>query len=224
MRVKLVAHTPNPLYVCAEAAAVCYKSEPDLKIVKHCIRSGHHSPLEHSSFTFRIEGISRACSLQLVRHRMASYSQESQRYVNYDGDDINWAIFGISDAAQEIINCCNEAFDHYSELVRHGHKPEDARLVLPNATPTTIYVTMNIRALMNFFNERLCTRAQYEIRKMAVMMKLAILKSADISDEEKEIFKKIFVAKCEKFDVPFCPEVKGCGIHKTLKELTSSES
>ena len=82
MKVTLVGYTPRPLYVCAEAAAVCYDSEPDLKIVKGCIKSGHQSVLEHCSFTFKVEGISRACSHQLVRHRIASYSQQSQRYVD----------------------------------------------------------------------------------------------------------------------------------------------
>lgn len=223
MTVTLIAHTPNPLYVCAEAASVCYNSEPNLKIVKGCIRSGHASVLEHATFTFRIEGISRACSHQLVRHRMASYSQQSQRYVKYD--NLDWVEVGLNKDNIESINAvCDYSLLAYKNLISKGVPTEQARAVLPNATPTTIYVTMNVRALMNFFNERLCTRAQAEIRHLATSMKIEILAAKDISEEEKEIFNKLFVPKCEKYPTHFCPEIKGCGRHSQLKDFIEQKN
>lgn len=218
MKVTLVAHTPNPLYVCAEAASVCYDSEPSLKIIKGCIRSGHTSVLEHSSFTFRIEGISRACSHQVVRHRIASYSQQSQRYVTYD--NLDWALDNVNKLRREDIAAdCDMALLQYKKLLDKDVPADQARMVLPNATPTTVYVTMNIRSLMNFFNERLCSRASKEIRLVAQAMREAILSVSDISEEETKIFETIFVPKCERQDIAYCPEIKSCGKHPTLKNL-----
>lgn len=223
MKVTLIAHTPKPLYVIAEAAAVCYDSEPSLKIVKGCIRSGHTSVLEHATFTFRIEGISRACSHQLVRHRMASYSQQSQRYVKYD--NLDWAEDGLNkDVVESISSTCDYSLLAYRNLTNKGVPAEQARAVLPNATPTTIYVTMNVRALMNFFNERLCTRAQAEIRQLATSMKIEILAAHDIDEDEKAIFNKLFVPKCEKYPTHFCPEIKGCGRHPQLKNFVEQKT
>ena len=223
MKVTLVQHTPMPLYTVAEAAAVCYDSEPSLQIVNGCIRSGHTSVLEHASFTFRIEGISRSCSHQIVRHRMASYSQQSQRYVKYD--NLDWVIpdYGIDEGYAR--HACDIMLDVYKEMTDDTNPDfrkstiDAARCVLPNATPTVIYVTMNIRALMNFFNERLCTRASKEIREVAKAMIEAILSAATISEEEKAIFKTIFVPKCEKFSIHACPEKESCGRCKPLKEF-----
>lgn len=216
--VTLVAHTPNPLYVCAEAAAVCYDSKPDLKIVMGCIRSGHQSVLEHCTFTFKIEGISRACSHQLVRHRIASYSQQSQRYVTYD--DLEWALEGNRpDTREDIESYCDNALEGYKTMIAKGVPAEEARAILPNATPTTIYVTMNLRSLMHFCNERMCRRAQYEIRQVAEKMRWEIRYAKDISSDEKIIFEKILVPKCEAGPIKACPEIKGCGRHKPLKEF-----
>lgn len=218
IKVTLVGYTPNPLYVCAEAAAVCYNSEPDLKIVKGCIRSGHQSVLEHCSFTFKVEGISRACSHQLVRHRIASYSQQSQRYVTYD--DLDWATYGVpADTVDELENYCDFALLNYKKMIDKGVKAEDAREVLPNATPTIVYVTMNLRALIHFCNERMCTRAQAEIRKVASLMKEQIMWAENISVEEKTILSDILVPKCEAGPIKACPEIKGCGRCKPLKEF-----
>ena len=220
MKVTLVAHTPNPLYVCAEAASVCYDSEPSLKIVKGCIRSGHTSVLEHASFTFKIEGISRSCSHQIVRHRIASYSQQSQRYVTYD--DLDWALTGIDPSRQETISIgCDLALVKYKYLIKDGVPAEQARRILPNATPTVIYVTMNIRSLMNFFNERLCTRAEKEIREVATLMKKAIVEADTIDREEALIFDKIFVPKCYRTEPHICPESPktSCGRCRTLNRI-----
>lgn len=218
MKVTLVGYTPRPLYVCAEAAAVCYDSDPDLKIVKGCIRSGHQSVLEHCSFTFRVEGISRACSHQLVRHRIASYSQQSQRYVTYD--DLEWVTDGLEMGAIEATKyACNEAMAAYQEMINGGIKAENARAVLPNATPTIIYVTMNLRSLMHFCNERMCSRAQTEIRNVAIGMRNEIMCAENITTVEKEILDTVLVPKCAAGPIKACPELRGCGRYKPLKEF-----
>lgn len=218
MKVTLVGYTPRPLYVCAEAAAVCYDSEPSLNIIKGCIKSGHQSVLEHCSFTFRVEGISRACSHQLVRHRIASYSQQSQRYVTYN--DLEWVTDGLEEGAIEATRyACNEAMAAYQEMIGNGIKAENARAVLPNATPTIIYVTMNLRALMHFCNERMCSRAQTEIRNVAIGMKNEIMDADKITEVEKEILDTVLVSKCAAGPIKACPEIKGCGRYKPLKEF-----
>ena len=220
MKVTLVAHTPRPLYVCAEAASVCYDSEPDLRIVKGCIRSGHQSVLEHCTFTFKIEGISRACSHQLVRHRIASYSQQSQRYVTYS--NLEWATTGVpAETVDELEEYCNYALTAYVDMIERGVKAEDAREVLPNATPTIVYVTFNLRALMHFCNERMCTRAQKEIREVANGMAKEVFAAQQISDEEKEILATVLVPKCEAGQLKACPESAKdcCGRHKPIKEF-----
>lgn len=148
MEVELVAHTPDPAWVIEQAASVCYDSTPtrECKLVMQCYRSGHHSVLEHASFTFKISGISRACSHQLVRHRMASYSQRSQRYCDEDGFGyVTPPSIELSSYHDSIEN----ALDEYVHLKNSMGRPaEDARYVLPNACVTTIYVTMNLRSLI----------------------------------------------------------------------------
>lgn len=218
MKVTLVAYTPRPLYVCAEAASVCYDSKPDLRIVKGCIRSGHQSVLEHCTFTFKIEGISRACSHQLVRHRIASYSQQSQRYVTYS--NLEWATTGVpAETVDELEEYCDYALTAYRDMIERGVKAEDAREVLPNATPTIIYVTFNLRALMHFCNERMCTRAQKEIREVASLMRDEVMGAQEISFEEKKILDTVLVPKCMAGPLHACPEREGCGKCKPLKEF-----
>lgn len=184
MKVTLLAHTPDPERVAAAAARQCYskhsatKAYNDLsaeemkRLLKMVISSGHLSVLEHASFTFVIEGISRACSHQLVRHRIASYSQQSQRYVKFD--EIEFILpESISKQAEaqkafaEGLDACREA---YRRLLSMGIPTEDARYILPQASPTKIVVTMNARSLMNFFELRCCLRAQWEIRELAGQM------------------------------------------------------
>ena len=133
MEAELVAHTPDPAWVIEQAASVCYDSIPtrECKLVMQCYRSGHHSVLEHASFTFKISGISRACSHQLVRHRMASYSQRSQRYCGEDGFGyVTPPSIELSSYHDSIEN----ALDEYVHLKNSMGRPaEDARYVLPNA-------------------------------------------------------------------------------------------
>jgi thymidylate synthase (FAD) len=135
---------------------------------------GHQSVLEHVSFTFGVEGISRACSHQLVRHRLASYSQQSQRYVEFKGDVfplvVPESISGDERRNAVFNRAMQAASEAYRELVDDGVPAEDARFVLPNAAETKIIVTMNARELLHFFELRCCERAQWEIRAMAIEM------------------------------------------------------
>lgn len=217
MEVKLISWTKDPIVTCARAASMCYASEPSRKIVKGCIKSGHTSVLEHANYTFKITGVSRSLLAQLTRHRHASYSVESQRYCKYN--DLEFVLPENGDKTGWVNTFCNEALECYKEMVDEGWKAEDARAVLPNATPTNLVMTMNLRGLMNFMNERLCTRSQAEIRKMAKLMKDAVLSCPDHTDEDKEIVKSVLVPKCERFEIPFCPEYQSCGRHKKLAEL-----
>ena len=198
MNVKLLAHTPNPEAVIALAARLCYssatiddlmkKSEDDesrRKYIDMLMSLGHESPIEHVSFTFGIEGISRACSHQLVRHRIASYSQKSQRYVNetqfeYVTPEAIASDPVTKDVYDETMQLLQGRYDFIragliQKYVKDGMDEkaaekkanEDARMVLPNACCTSIIVTMNIRSLFNFFKHRCCNRAQWEIRAVA---------------------------------------------------------
>ena len=227
MEVKLVSYTPDPDYVVACAARVCYtgktvaeiydklKANPEetQEFVKKLLDSHHESPVEHTLFTFSIEGVSRALSHQLVRHRIASYSQKSQRYVNETGFDyvIPPAISRNPKAAELYEDFMAEIQEKYEVLVAMGIAKEDARYVLPNACHTTIIVSMNARSLYNFFGHRCCMRAQGEIRKMAdEMLKLV-----------KEVAPMIFSrAGANCVSLGYCPEgEKCCGKAPTLNQL-----
>ena len=157
------------------AGRVCYRSESrgdPGKFLQNRIREGHESIIEHASATFEISGISRACSHQLVRHRLASFSQESQRYV--DMSDPQWAL--PSSVAEDVEACAvwnkfaDQAIVAYRALRELGVRKEDARFILPNATTTRIVVTMNFRELRHFFEVRCDPAAQWEIRAVARRM------------------------------------------------------
>lgn len=186
MRVALLRYTPEPELTVALAARLCYSavgiaeleeklSAADVTVFLDKIMSlGHQSVLEHVSFTFGIEGISRACSHQLVRHRLASYSQQSQRYVAFTGGGFPLAVPETVAATEhrrkvfdDAMRACAEA---YQALLDDGVPAEDARFVLPNAAETKIIMTMNARELLHFFSLRCCERAQWEIRQLAVAM------------------------------------------------------
>ncbi|NLI30802.1 MAG: FAD-dependent thymidylate synthase [Nitrospiraceae bacterium] len=196
LKVILLRHTPNPEETIALAAKLCYspsdieslkgkiEAKDQKTFVERLMKMGHQSPIEHSSFTFAIEGISRACSHQLVRHRLASYSQQSQRYVSETaGFDyiIPPSIKADPELTATFERCMERVQDAYrtmvSELNKRGITGEaanqDARFVLPNAAETKIIVTMNARELLHFFGQRCCMRAQWEIRALAdEMLKL----------------------------------------------------
>lgn len=180
----LLEHTPEPERIVAAAARLCYSSSSatDLlerltpervqSFVSHLMSMGHESPIEHISFTFAIEGISRACSHQLVRHRIASYSQQSQRYVNMQQFEfvLPPQIAASSEAAAVFNAQMQGAQEAYDKLIELGMQQEDARYLLPNACETKLVMTMNARSLLNFFALRICMRAQWEIRALASQM------------------------------------------------------
>lgn len=184
MHVELLTHTPEPEQVVAAAARLCYsnssidelmeKSKADREeFLEKILSLGHHSVMEHVSFSFGVEGISRACSHQLVRHRLASYSQQSQRYVSHK--ERFAAVTPESIAAQPELSqryqqLLDEIHQFYGELLDADIPAEDARFVLPNAATTKIIITMNGRELLHFFSLRCCRRAQWEIQMLARTM------------------------------------------------------
>ena len=185
MQVELLYHTPDPERAIATAARLCYapvgaselmETMPEERVrsvLSTIMRSGHFSTLEHASYTFAIDGVSRALTHQLVRHRLASYNQQSQRYVKFKE--------GVAVVKPESVKASPEteaAFDEaidacvaaYKKLLDVGVPAEDARYLLPNAAESKIVVTMNVRELLHFFSLRCCNRAQWEIREMAHRM------------------------------------------------------
>lgn len=183
MKVELIRWTPEPEDTIAAAARLCYSSADIARIVERMqadkardlvrklAEMGHYSPFEHVSFTFAIEGVSRALTHQLVRHRIASYSQKSQRYVGEEGFAyvVPPSIRANPRALAQYKQIMAELQQGYAQLATMVDK-EDARYVLPNACHTSIIVTMNCRSLLNFFERRCCTRAQWEIRQLAWKM------------------------------------------------------
>jgi thymidylate synthase (FAD) len=184
MKIELLTHTPEPELVVAAAARLCYsnssigalleKSRDEREAFLEKITSlGHLSVLEHVSFSFGVEGISRACSHQLVRHRLASYSQQSQRYVSHSKRFSAVTPDSIADSpelAERYQQMLDEIHGFYAEMLESGIPAEDARFILPNAATTKIVVTMNGRELLHFFSLRCCRRAQWEIQALAKQM------------------------------------------------------
>lgn len=214
--VAIISHTDKPLETIYKAARQCYSAgsvadmepvsrEKMSELVQKCIRSGHTSVLEHASFTFAISGVSRSLTHQLVRHRVASYSQQSQRYVKFD--DIEYvcppSLRDETSAARAIfLYSLGRASDAYQAMIAAGVPAEDARFVLPNATATNIVMTMNCRELIHFIEERSCRKAQWEIRCLAMRIHVLV----------REILPDVFSdigPKCFRLD--YCPEEKGCG-------------
>ena len=180
----LLASTPNPDELVAAAARICYRdvTAADLlrreeeslseELLDHIWRSGHHSPFEHAVFTFAVDGLSRVASHQLVRHRMASFSQQSQRYVRMAAPDVVTppSVAAHPEAAAIFDQQARAAHEAYGELLSLGIPAEDARFILPHGWGTRLVLTMNARELHHFFRLRLCRRAQWEIREMARLM------------------------------------------------------
>ncbi|MEG0570573.1 MAG: FAD-dependent thymidylate synthase [Oscillospiraceae bacterium] len=211
MNVKLISHTPNPEKIIACAAKLCYAStsidelfdgltpEKTESFVKMLSTIGHESPIEHCSFTFGIDGVSRAFLAQITRHRIASYSVQSQRYVKLDNftfvtppeiENNKEASVIFKKSMDDALKSYNSLADiltknYYEVYIKNGDNEkdaekkaekkaiEDARFVLPNACDTQMIVTMNARSLLNFFKHRCCNRAQWEIKAVAdEMLKL----------------------------------------------------
>lgn len=174
MKVTLIQATPNPIETISQIASICYDSNPKnpLGLVKHLYSNGHHSVFEHIYFTFKIEGISRACSHQLVRHRHCSFTQRSQRYCSEDGFEyITPPLIGKSySKADWYVGSMEEIRNNYEILQDMCISNEDARYILPNACTTELYLSCNLRELIHIANERLCTKAQWEIREVVTEM------------------------------------------------------
>ena len=244
MKVKLIAHTPDPELLVAIAAKLCYsdcdidqlmeaQTEEGIKrFIDKLASMGHESPLEHAVFTFAIEDVSRSLLAQFTRHRIASYSVQSQRYVNMQ--NAKCVIPPVIQEDEKILELYAKAsqlsFLAYGELLHEiAHKyieqgmnekdatkkaQEDARFILPNSCGTRMIVTMNARSLLNFFNLRCCNRAQWEIRELADTM-LRIV---------KQVAPNIF-----KYAGPDCVTGKcgegamGCG-HPRKEELLNGQA
>ncbi len=248
LKVKLISHTDQPERLIAQAAKICYSAvgveeidkslseESTEKFINMLMDIGHESPIEHVSFTFAVEGVSRTLTHQLVRHRMASFSQQSQRYVKLD--QFNYIIppqIDKNEKAREIfINSMEEDQKRYSEIVDILYKEnlelllsqgesessarskaekmsiEDARYVFPNACETKIVFTMNARSLFNFFKHRCCNRAQWEIRELSIEMYKLV----------KEVAPTLFKYAGPGCLYDICPEGKmTCGKIKEVREM-----
>jgi len=233
--VRLVRVTPDAEQLISAAAKLCYASDPsaifqgspeEVELFLFRLRSmGHLSPFEHASYTFLLEGVSRAMTHQLIRHRIASYSQRSQRYVTHEAFDYIIPP-SLKGKRVETGNGREDAAEYYSRFMEYAAEVygnlrktlggsgetanEDARYVLPNAAETKIMVTMNARELFHFASERLCSRAQWEIRAVAEeMLRLA-------GEASPVIFKGIG-PKCVKQGR--CPEGKlSCGKLEEMRE------
>jgi len=177
-KISLIATTLNAEKLIEEAGRTCYMSQykitlkSSISFIQRCIKSGHHSILEHASATFKIIGASRAFTHQLVRHRLASFSQQSQRYVNET--DFNYIIppeiFNDKEACRKFKDFIELSRKTYQELRDKGIKKEDARYVLPNALESQIIFTANFRELRHIFSIRLKKNAQWEIRRVCFKM------------------------------------------------------
>lgn len=225
MNVILLAYTPQPDALVAAAARICYKDitasdllkgeEENLsrKLIADLFKSGHMSTFEHVNFTFGVDGLSRVASHQLVRHRVASFSQQSQRYVKMTDTEavvIPDTIKNNPEALKIFSSAVEISQKAYSDLVNLGISKEDARFILPHGHSTRLVMTMNARELHHFFNLRLCRRAQWEIHELARKMLILCREKAPV------LFEKagpacIFGA---------CSEARSCGkIYKDMEEL-----
>lgn len=201
LKVDLLYSTPNPLDIIESAIRICHDSEKQGDetrdtLILRIIKLGHESVLEHGLATFKISGISRACSHQLVRHRIASYSQRSQRYIN----ESNFEYIMPPNVEKTAFRWAMEdACNYYKTLQKAGATKEDARFVLPNACTTDIIMTMNFRSLRHFLKERLSPKAQWEIKNLAkeihkILLEIAGPVFCDIN--WKEFQKLIWIVKC----------------------------
>ncbi len=193
MNVKLIGFLPNPEKMPAMAAKLTHSkikpedldksSDKELKaILEHVMNQGHTSVIEHTCFTFAISDVSRSLTHQLVRHRIASYAQQSQRYVDFKEPNyvIPPKIAKNKQMKEAYEKTMNTIWEQYNKLLEMGIPAQDSRFVLPNAACTNVIVTMNARSLLNFFELRCCMHAQWEIRQLANKMLKEVTKVAPI--------------------------------------------
>ncbi|MGC9345239.1 MAG: FAD-dependent thymidylate synthase [Candidatus Bathyarchaeales archaeon] len=231
MKVKLLRCTADAELLCGAAALTSTRSgspseifeemdsEKAKRVIKRVTGYGHVSVIEHASFTFSIEGVSRAMTHQLVRHRIASYTQQSQRYVTYDTLEkyVTPPNIANNTEAKKIFDETLERISEtYNKLLKLGTPKEDARFILPNAAKTNIIVTMNARELRHFFSLRCCARAQWEIREVAIEMLRRVKKVAPALFEN---------AGPSCVELGYCPEGKmkppECNVQKIKKRFRS---
>ncbi|MDD5019128.1 MAG: FAD-dependent thymidylate synthase [Candidatus Omnitrophica bacterium] len=234
LHVRLLEMSQHPVALIYAACRQCYSArfagdlfdeneqnpQKQAEFIRKVVASGHESPLEHVTFTFAIEGVSRALTHQLVRHRIASFSQQSQRYVketdfgyvvppSIEQDEVSRAEFvRTMEMIQSSYHALLEAFKEKGKVGEQAN--QDVRFVLPQAAETKIVVTMNTRELIHFFHQRCCRRAQWEIKRLAEEM-LKICR-----DKLPEVFADV-AAKCDALG--YCPEGENlsCG-RRPLKE------
>jgi thymidylate synthase (FAD) len=213
--IKLIARTTDAVRVVAAAAKLCYSAssvgelfdnldEASVSRLLSILReSGHMSPYEHASFTYAAEGVSRVATHQLVRHRVASYSQQSQRYVSMDGSGcvIPPEVGNAAGARAVFEECVRNARGAYERMISLGVPREDARFILPHGWETSIVITMNARELRHFFKLRLCRRAQWEIREVARRMLVLAYGEA----------RKLFISAGPDCVTGVCAEYRSCG-------------
>lgn len=246
MNVYVLAWTPHPVELIATAARLCYSKGGPLealrdvkgdldkarKLITSCVAGGHESVLEHASFTFGIEGISRACSHQLVRHRLTAISQQSQRYVDL-GENEDYFVtpptisrcFVIGPEYEEMARRPFREYVHLQTALRDEGRSsveevnQDARYVLPNACKTNLVWSMNFRELMHVCSVRLCARAQWEIR--GVMERIVATLAGEGAEDDLRFLAGFLRPKCESLG--YCPEGKrSCGTMPTKEEVLSA--
>ncbi len=231
LSVELISIPDNVLKIIYTACRTCYSAklpyenylaapEPSkmLSLIKKVIGSGHYSTVEHVQLTFAVQNVSRACTHQLVRHRHMSFSQKSQRYVSEKGQFdyiIPPAIEKNPELTQKFEDFMRHTSDLYQEFLSNGILPEDARSILPNATASSMTVSLNLRELIHLANLRLCTRAQLEIRLLVRAMVDEVVKREPWLCE-------YLVPKCESLG--YCDEDKTCGRKKSKNDFLAEQT
>lgn len=232
MEVRLVAHTPNPDRVCAMAARTCTSPGcPELptavnktRALEHALASGHESVAEHATFTFQVEGVSRVTEIQLVRHRLASYSIQSGRYCDRKASEfiipesikkameselMNGGGWDPNGCLESDLNELKKDLDAIDDRMKKlGIPAEDRRYLYPQGIPTNITITVNARELRHMAEERMCVRAQKEIRELVTRM-------VELAREVAPVLFERVGPKCERLGK--CPEIKSCGHINNIK-------
>jgi len=227
VHVALIRHTPDPELTIVAAARVSAspskvtehmaKLAPERvdRLLSQLISMGHHSPLEHASFTFSIEGISRVTSHQLVRHRLASFTQQSQRFLSLK--ELEYVtpptIAALPEIRARYAEAVRAAYELYSQMQEAGVPAEDARYVLPSALHTNLVMTMNARELLQTCALRLCLKSQWEIVELFEKAKSEVKKVAPRLGMELR-------PKC--FKLSYCDETTSCGLFPTLDEMAKT--
>lgn len=170
MEVKLIRHTAFPEMLAGEAAALCYNGKNPERSLKVAMNGHHESVVEHVTFTFLVEDVSRVLLAQLTRHRLASFSVQSQRYCGANPNGIIPKTIAESRWNTTFANYFNRSYEFYEAMVKAGIPEEDARYIIPQCVTCRLMITMNVRELRHFFSLRCCTRAQWEIRELATEM------------------------------------------------------